>query len=513
MFYDSVDGADTLTHNVNDVWTLVNSTGLTAQVISDTVSPDTYSVDGSLTVTLQTTSAVTVQRVAFAVTIGGMTLTATESASTSGSSGSRVWTHLFNISTVCKVTSRGEISIGLEASITTSQTYNASDFTIGCVPRLDAIGTEATAARALEIVCNGYTYAAVLNPFHYAKGENMASYIGEIKRGGTTYIGSDGVTAGDTFTIPEKWLIPSLVPYSHYTTDYDTGGVMSKVGERRLHLGTTNRYVQTSGLDHYTKLVEIAVVFEQIIPRLTLKVGAVSTSIKTQETVHDDGSVSRQNWTQYRFTATKADGSAFTFNTKYIMDGNKLRACFTIPSTLGAGGHKLAGMSFDVGFDNDEQVYTIIRNEDYGAVIPNEYLCPTQGDEFFLTGWNPKAITGLGLVSAAQNELLTAAQAYLEAITDGQFTIRSTLMSNVLFNYDWGGRGDDTNGIKTFGLPDAGTKVTITHAALPDGSKTSRVIGYECKLDIPYDTPTYIVGETDAYSRLKQIEKQLTKLS
>jgi hypothetical protein len=507
MIYDSVDGAGTLIDNVNDEWTLVDSTGLSARVISDTVSPDTYSLDGTLTVTLQTASSVTVQRVAFAVTIGETVLTATESTSSSGASGGRVWTHLFNIGTSCKVTSRGEISIALEASITTSQTYNASDFTIGCVPRLDAIGTEATAARALEIMCNGYTYAAVLNPYHYAKGENMASYIGGIKRGGTTYISSDGVAAGDTFTIPEKWLIPSLVPYSHYTPDYDTG-VMSKVGERRLHLGTTNRYVQTSGLNHYSQFVEIAVAFENIFPRLTLKVGAVSTSIKTQETVHDDGSVSRQNWTQYRFTATKADGSAFTFNTKYIMDGNKLRACFTTPSTLGVSGYKLAGMSFDVGFDNDEQVYTIIRNEDYGTVVPNEYLYPTQGDEFFLAGWNPKAITGLGLVASAEAELLTEAEAYLAAITDGQFTIRNTLMSNVLFKYAWGGRGNST-----FGLLDAGTKVTVTHAALPGGSKTSRIIGYEYKLDMPYDTPTYVVGETEAFSRLKQIEKQLTKLT
>jgi hypothetical protein len=54
--------------------------------------------------------------------------------------------------------------------------------------------------------------------------------------------------------------------------------------------------------------------------------------------------------------------------------------------------------------------------------------------------------------------------------------------------------------------------VVINNDALPNGGKQSRIIGYEYKLDIPYDTPTYTVGDTEAYSRLKQIEKQLQRL-
>ena len=511
MIPATVDGVSTLVQNRNLDWDSAYSTGLAAQVKSATLSPDTYSITGELDVTIRTSSNLSVQRVTFTVTIGGSTLTATVTANSQDTLGNRYWTHLFTISRSCVVSSRGKISIDVAASIVTSQTYNTTDFNIECEPSLAATGTAATAGKSLEIVCNGHTYAAVLNPKHYANGEDMFSYIGDIKRDGTTYISTDGVAVDDTFTIPEKWLNLMQVPYSYYSPDYD-GGVLSKVGERRLHLGTANRYVQSSGLNHYTKLVELAVVFEKIFPRLSLKVDTVTTEQKTQETVHDDGSVSRQNWTQYKFTATKSDGSAFVFNTKYIMDGNKLRACFTAPATIGVSGYKLAGMSFDVGFNNDDQVYTIIRNEDYGAIVPNEFLRPSQGDEFFLTGWNPKAISGLGLVSAAESELLTVVGNYLNAIEEGQFTFKCQMMSDNFYDWAWGGRGT-VNGKKTFGLPEAGSKVTITHAALPGGSKTSRIIGYEYKLDIPHDTPTYTVGETDAFSRLKQIEKQLTKLT
>ena len=61
-------------------------------------------------------------------------------------------------------------------------------------------------------------------------------------------------------------------------------------------------------------------------------------------------------------------------------------------------------------------------------------------------------------------------------------------------------------------LPIEGKKIRIIHGAL-SGDKVSRVIGYQFKLDKPYDTPQYEVGETERYSRLSKIEKQITKLS
>lgn len=42
------------------------------------------------------------------------------------------------------------------------------------------------------------------------------------------------------------------------------------------------------------------------------------------------------------------------------------------------------------------------------------------------------------------------------------------------------------------------------------GAKESRVIGYELKLDCPEDGARYTIGETEAYSRLNQIEKEIS---
>jgi hypothetical protein len=185
---------------------------------------------------------------------------------------------------------------------------------------------------------------------------------------------------------------------------------------------------------------------------------------------------------------------------------------FTAPTSAQSDGFKLAGMAFEVGFNNYSQVYTLVRNEDFGASIPNEYLYPSVGDTFFLVGWNPKSISALTIVADAETELLNEATAYLNAIQQGQFTFTCRMMSDIFWRYTYGGRDADGNSPKTYGLLTLGARVTISNDALPGGSKTSRIIGYEYKLDIPYDTPTYVVGETEAFSRIKQIEKQLTKL-
>jgi hypothetical protein len=296
------------------------------------------------------------------------------------------------------------------------------------------------------------------------------------------------------------------VPVSYYTPKYDTDG-MSAVGEKRLHLAGNRYRDAASTRAHNTQ--ELAVVFDDIYPRMSLRIkqGSIGTMRKTDEVEYSDGSVSREDWIQYSFAAEYYNSDLeswedYQFSTDWILDGEKLQAVF--------GGGMLNGMTYDVGYNNLNGRFTIVRNEDYGEKLPNELLKPGDNDTFFLVGWNPQAIEEMGLVAAAQRELRTAVDAYLAALQEGQFTFTCRMMSDIWFEYNWGGR--EVDGTKTFGLLNAGAKVTITHAALPGGTKTSRVIGYEYKLDMPYDTPTYVIGETDAFSRLKQIEKKLTKL-
>ncbi len=326
------------------------------------------------------------------------------------------------------------------------------------------------------------------------------------------------------------------VPLSYYTPDYDTG-TLRMVGEKRLHLPLDeypNRYIDTANtqsedttphahslsLNEASQTIEAAVVFNEVYPRLTLRIkqNSLSQTPKKQKVEHSDGSVTWEDWTQYTFKAEyNSNGSwvDFPFKLEYMLDGAKLQAVFLAPESAQESGFLLAGMTFDVGFTQGYggSQYTIIRNEEYGVLLPNKVLKPTEGDTFVLTGWNPRALDELGIVAAAEQELASKAEEYLDAIQEGQFTFNVRMMSNVFYTWAFGGRGAASNGLHTFGLLALGARVTINHAALPGGSKDSRVIGYEYKLDFPNDTPTYIIGETDAYSRLKQIEKQLTKLT
>lgn len=323
------------------------------------------------------------------------------------------------------------------------------------------------------------------------------------------------------------------VPLSWYTLDYDVG-TMRMAGEKRLHLPLTeypNRYIDTLNnqsanvhphtlnINDVSQIVEAAVVFEDIYPRLTLRIkeGSLTATPRKQKVEHSDGSVEWEDWTQYSFKAEYENNGSwedFPFSLEYMLDGQRLQAVFTAPATAQAQGFMLSGMTFDVGFTQGYggSIYTIIRNNDFGTSLPNEILKPTEGDTFVLTGWNPRALDALGIVDAAEQSLADKAEEYLNAIQEGQFTFNVRMMTDVLYTYNYGGRGNGVNGLRTFGLLALGARVTINDAALPGGTKDSRIIGYEYKLDIPQDTPTYIIGETEAFSRLKQIEKQLTKL-
>ena len=153
-------------------------------------------------------------------------------------------------------------------------------------------------------------------------------------------------------------------------------------------------------------------------------------------------------------------------------------------------------MEFDVGFNPyDGGEYTLIRNEDYGAKLPSSKLMPKVGDTFVLTGWDVKAMDDLRLVEIAEGKLELFALEYLDTIQEDGWNFRCSMMSD-----------EDEP------LYPEGTKVRVYHDALTGQYKDSRIIGYELKLDIPYDSPVYEVGETEAYSRIKQLEKQIQKL-
>ena len=345
----------------------------------------------------------------------------------------------------------------------------------------------------------------------------------------------NGAPTGWDTTTPNgiQYTIDGLVgvPLSYYTPEYDAG-VLSKIGERRLHLPLTSypsRCIPATDITAPREEVELVVVWNDIYPKMTLKVGSVEVATRSDTVEHDDGTITKQEWTQYTVTATDESNHAFTFSTKYMLN-DKLQVNFTAPTSITPSeGFRLGGMAFDVSFDETTQKYTLIRNETYGLQLPNAELRPSVGDTFFLTGWNPNYIIDLGLVAAAESELATKALAYKAAIEEGNYTFTCHMMSGWPFALEGDTplyTSDDepveeaggswffvSNGNQYYKLPIEGAKVKIIHGALPSGYKVSRIIGYELKLDMPWDSPTYTVGETQAYSRLAQMEKDIQKLS
>lgn len=356
--------------------------------------------------------------------------------------------------------------------------------------------TSATANKTVKVVFNGTTTDCTFE-------------------GATGHISPkpDGMRRNSKYTIAN--LIMPKVPLSWFTADYDAGS-LATAGEGRLHLPRLtypNGYIDTIGLSNNPqRIVERVVVFDKVFPelRLRIKEGTLHGEERQMRVDYSDDSVSYEDWTEWSFEVEMLvdrdndQWQDFPFRDYYILDFCKLQAVFQAPTNINATGHLLAGMTFHVGFNGSR--YTIIRNEDYGALLPNDRLVPTEHDELVLVGWNPRYISDLDMVDVAEQTLAAKGNEYLAAIKEGQFTITTHMMSDTFTALPFA----TTQG--NFGLLREGSKVTINHAALPNGNKTSRIIGYEYKLDIPFDTPTYIVGETEAYSRLKQIEKQLTKL-
>ena len=386
-------------------------------------------------------------------------------------------------------------------------------------------------AGVVNLTYDGNTYPVTFNP-NGADNDSIEARYFSFNNGTPS-----GFGVGSQYTL--DGLKTMEIPSGYYTTKYNDPSSLAKLGEVRLELPeSTGGFVATSGLQP-DQIVERVVIWENIFPHAVQMVSDVTQETQMSEEKQQDGTSVTWAWIQYHLLATLANGNPFVFNTDYISDGidslqikflteAEMLAAYPNVTPPASAEYRLAGMTFNVNFDNTSQTYTIARNTDYGAKLPNETLKPSVGDPFVLIGWNVKAMETLGLITTAESALQTAANEYLSLMEQDQFNFANTMMSDWMFDlgaedtlpfytsedeplYDdddyqfYVKQGDDY-----YIMPLEGTRVTIKHNAL-SADKTSRIIGYEFKLDKPYDSPRYDVGETDAYSRLKQIEKQITK--
>lgn len=316
------------------------------------------------------------------------------------------------------------------------------------------------------------------------------------------------------------------------------------------------------GDDDNRSLRDLTVTDDTIYPDGKLLIKTVKR-VNAKDKIDVEGQSQSLTWSykQYHLQLRRPDSSTvLDFDRDYILsNGESLKIRFLVPEDVKEyyeGGAitqaewdviktqcRLAGMQFNVAYNNeidyqadDESASTrhtedvwIERNDDFGAKLPSETLYPQVLDPCVLVNWNVLALSSLGLIAEAEYKLLDKAFEYYAALRDGNFTFTAEMMSDWLFDLVGGLQyvtSDGSNFIdndgnnflvkndyEIYAIPQLGQRVRVTHAALKTGFKDTRIIGMELSLDKPDDTPKLTIGETEAYSRLKQIEKEITKLN
>lgn len=282
-----------------------------------------------------------------------------------------------------------------------------------------------------------------------------------------------------------------------------------------------NGYIQVSGLreDQY---VEGVTTNDDIYPRNLIKTSKVTSyekDVEDESTPEEGDNIKRTFYCVNSLTIVNNDGDKtgdMAFRKSYILSGKNLHIVFQSGS--------LNGMDFECEFNPDgveeilkdddgnpilkdgkeqinpkSQVFEIVANEDYGRFLPDITLHPKDGDTFVLYNWDSTKL-GDTLVSSASNELLTDAIKDMKKSMIDPTTYTCTAEANLSYNL---GRGN---------LHGVGDRVNLYNKGFGDSYRSSRIIGYEFNLDIPYDGAKYFVGEKPSYSRLNAMESKIEEL-
>ena len=278
------------------------------------------------------------------------------------------------------------------------------------------------------------------------------------------------------------------IPTNYRPTDEQA--VVNGVVQKRLMLPADTPYIDAYESMSQEEAIEDVVVFDYVYPRRVGRLSDVHT--RTEEVENEDGTT--ETVTYYRYKDTGLE-----FKEEYIIKGQELRIQFQ--------SGRLNGMEFGVIFNPEpkdetrgEQLWEIVRNEDYGRPLPDDTIKPENGDEYVLSGFDIQLVSDQ-YIPKAEQELKEKAQKYADKVKKDDGTYSATLMSSWV-------HADQI--ARTF---EFGQRINLVDDTYFENGRISRVLGWELSLDMPWDCPVYTIGESTPYSRIGDIESKIDELT
>ena len=263
--------------------------------------------------------------------------------------------------------------------------------------------------------------------------------------------------------------------------------VVNGVVQKRLMLPVDTPYIDAYEGMSQEEAIEDIVVFDDVYPR---RMGTLSNVKTVDRKVDNPGEGEPSTFKAYQYK-----DAGLIFKKEYILEEQELEVTFQ--------SGKLNGMKFGVVFEPEgasKQTWEIVANEDYGRLLPDETIYPANGDKYVLTGFNIQLVSDQ-YIPSAEKELKEKAIKYAGQRKRDDGTYNTTL--NSVWVYE--------DKLKRFF--EFGQKVNLVNKAFFETGRESRILGWELNLDIPWDSPSYVIGESMPYSRIGEIEGEVESLT